>query len=338
MAKVFIEKATQDLVGSLRRALEYIEWEKIIPTNSTVFIKPNLTFPTMKSGVTTTPAFIEAVLQIFSDRSNHLIIGESDGGYRGWPAEMSFLNHNLPDITRRFGARLVNLSKERRVSLPINLSAGEMKLDLPALIIDEIDVFVTLPVPKIHNITTISGAIKNQWGCIPDNMRLLNHPYFDEMILEINRLVGTKMALADGTWFLNKSGPMFGEPVRMDMVIASDGIGAMDLTLCEIMQLAIEKIRYLHLARQRGWIPEKSQIGFNQSPEPFSRKYSLHLTPRSRLVRFAFDRPWAIRLFWNSWISDLLHKILYAIAGNKVKEAINGYQTAHHGNPQGKVT
>ena len=322
MTKVFITKVEKDLESHLLEALTFLEWEKIVPPNSRIFFKPNLTYPTPKEGVTTTPAFMDAVLKVFKQRTQNLIVGESDGGYQGWPAEIAFETHGLPEICQRYGARLVNLSRETNELIQIKLSKGIVNIHLPSLLLHEIDVFVTLPVPKIHQVTTISGAIKNQWGCIPDNMRLTYHPYFDEMILEINRLVNTQLALVDGTYFLNRSGPLDGEPLRQDILLASDNIGAIDAALSKLMHLDISRVCYLREANRQGWIPASEEVEYNLRPELFNlQEFTLELTMRNRIVRWAFDRQWAIRLVWNSWVGDLLHKIMYAVLGNPVRDA-----------------
>ena len=319
MARVFLAKADSDLEKRIQEALAYLDWERIVPSGARVFFKPNLVCPSPREGVTTTPIFIRAVLQSFADRTSNLIVGESDGGYRGWPAEAAFHSHDLPQICRHFGARLVNLSKEPRSQVELRLGRRDLVLGLPSLLLNDIDLLVTLPVPKIHQITTISGAVKNQWGCIPDTMRLVYHPYFDELILEVNRLVKTRLALADGTFFLNRSGPIMGDPVRLDLVLAADAVGAMDVVLCRIMGIEWRCVRHLRVASLHGWVPPDDQIMCNVPPESY-RKLVFHYCPtlRSRVVAWAFDRPWAIRLFWDSWFADQFHRVLYALAGNPV--------------------
>lgn len=324
MSKVFIKKVESQLGKSLLEALDYVEWTRLVPRNARVFLKPNLTFPTPLDGVTTIPAFIEAVISVFKQCTPNITVGESDGGYRGWPAELSFKNHGLYEICEKYGVRLVNLSKELSEPVQLHLSKCDITLNLPSLLLHDIDVFVTLPVPKIHQVTTMSGAIKNQWGCIPDTMRLIQHPYFDEAILEINRLVGTRLALADGTYFLNRNGPMYGDPMHMDLILASDNIGAMDLSICKIMGLDIEKVHYLMHARKLGILPDWSEIEFNQDLNKFcTHDFYLRRSIRNRVVAYAFDRPWAIHLLWDSWFADIFHKILYAVAGNPIKKSIN---------------
>ena len=201
------------------------------------------------------------------------------------------------------------------------LSTGEKTLQLPSLLINEIDVFVTLPVPKIHQITTMSGAIKNQWGVIPDNMRLVYHPYFDEMIFAINKLFDRKMAIADGKYFLDLSGPMFGAQVKMDLLLASDDFGGLDTAICQVMGLDIKNIRYLNMGVDTGRVPEELQLEYSTPPIQFRKHpFQLQLTLRNRIVRWAFYRPLAIKLFWNSWFADQFHKVLYAFTGNPVEE------------------
>lgn len=319
MAKVFIGKIEQNLEAQLRAGLTRVEWESIVPAGARVFFKPNLTYPIQKLGVTTTPEFMGAVLKIFSERTPHLFIGESDGGYKGWSAETAFRNHHLPELCARYGAKLVNLSKEPKSIITMQLSRGRIDLALPNILVNEIDLLVTLPVPKIHQVTVMSGAIKNQWGCIPDNMRLVHHPHFDELILEINRVVKTRLALADGTFFLNRTGPMFGDAVRMDLAFVSDSIGVLDQTLCRVMGIPLTRVRHLSVARAKGWVPSEELVRYNQPPEHFAGPtFTLQQNPRSAVVRWAFDRPWAIRLFWNSWFAEQFHKLLYAATGNRV--------------------
>jgi hypothetical protein len=89
------------------------------------------------------------------------------------------------------------------------------------------------------------------------------------------------------------------------------------------MGIDVSRVRYLDWARQRGWIPPREQINYSLLPEKFGKqRFDLQLTFRNRVVRWAFDRPWAIRLFWDSWFADLFHKLLYAMAGNPVREEI----------------
>jgi uncharacterized protein (DUF362 family) len=234
---------------------------------------------------------------------------------------MAFKSHGLPEICERTGAELVNLSKQPRVPVSMPLKQGPLKLHLPAILVEGTDIVVTLPVPKIHQVTTVSGGIKNQWGCIPDNMRLVHHPVFDELICQLNIAIKTKIAIADGTYFLNRSGPMEGEAVQMDLLMASDDIGALDVSICKIMDISPARVRHLVHWHIFNNAKMDRSIQYNASPESFRRmSFRLERTVRNHVVAWAFDRPWAIRLFWNSWFAERFHQVLYAVTGNTVQE------------------
>ena len=67
--------------------------------------------------------------------------------------------------------RCINLSEAPRRSVTFALRDKTIELDLP-IVLEEVDLFVTLPTPKMRSVTRYSGAVKNQWRCIPDKMRL----------------------------------------------------------------------------------------------------------------------------------------------------------------------
>src|SRR6267378_4461582 len=49
-----------------------------------IFLKPNLTYPEFKPGVTTRVEFITAVAEYFLDRGCRVTVGEGPGGYNGF--------------------------------------------------------------------------------------------------------------------------------------------------------------------------------------------------------------------------------------------------------------
>ena len=51
----------------------------------------------------------------------------------------------------------------------------------------EADAFITLPVLKTHATTVFTGAIKNQWGCVPRYDRILLHKYLHELVGDLNK-------------------------------------------------------------------------------------------------------------------------------------------------------
>ena len=105
-----------------------------------------------------------------------------------------------------------------RRSIQFSYKHKSFTLPLPVFLLDEIDILVTMPVPKIHSNTGVSLTFKNQWGCIPENKdRLRLHPYFQHVILEVNKAVKANVAIIDGKYGLNKNGPMKGEASKFKL-------------------------------------------------------------------------------------------------------------------------
>jgi len=65
----YIKKIDSELKYELAKSLEFIDWKRHINNNSTVFIKPNFTFPFYKKGITTSPVLIENLLSILKKRT-----------------------------------------------------------------------------------------------------------------------------------------------------------------------------------------------------------------------------------------------------------------------------
>ena len=160
MSKVFIERLSTKVLSAndVLRAMEWLGWQKLVPKDSRVFIKPNLTWPNPLPGVTTTPEAIEALVVVLKERTSNITIGESDGGYHSYYAEEAFKGHKLYDIGEKYRVRVVNLSKDERETIIETIAGNKVSVTLPHILLHETDVFITMPVPKTHVMTGVSLA------------------------------------------------------------------------------------------------------------------------------------------------------------------------------------
>lgn len=319
MATVLIDDAF-DVAAQTATALETFGSSVKVKRGTRVFLKPNLTYPRHKPGVTTSPRFIRDVLRTFHDLGATVTIGEGDGGYGAWSADLAFEGHGLTALCRQFGAKLVNLSTTPTRLAEIELGGKSYREHLPIVLLDDTDLFVTLPVPKIHAMTMYSGAVKNQWGCIPDRMRLRRHPDFVRLVWAINAALKPQLVLGDAEYILNRTGPLVGDPVYMNRYIASDDILAFDVTVAEqLMGLDAEKITYLRVGRDLTEYEWKATSIDDRSTGP-RRQFFLHRSLRHHVTAAAFPRQWAVNLLWFSRLGYLAHRLLYVIAGNPIAE------------------
>jgi uncharacterized protein (DUF362 family) len=306
-AKVYYGNAPAE-TGELSKSFEWSGISNLLGKAESVFIKPNLTFPTYRKGVTTTPDMIEGVLSALSDYDIKVFIGESDGGYGSYRVEEAFENFGLPDLSRRFGAKLVDLSAVERVGVPFTSGKKEVLINLPKFLFEENIEILTMPVPKVHCMTGISLSLKNQWGCLPDMMRLRQHVYFDGIISQINKVLNVRYSVVDGTYGLNKNGPIIeGEPVPLGWFLVSSNPLAADSVAAYLIGQDLRMIRHYRAACASGLVPSVESVETNVSPEFL----------RSKVKQFRLERN-----FWNyiaktAWYSKTWNYMVYESAVSK---------------------
>jgi len=331
--KVYISSINNDFQKQILAAFEWIGWKRIIKKDSRVFIKPNFTFPFYKPGITTSPRMIEAILSVLSQRTSNISIGETDGCGGAWKVEDAFEGHDLPEICKRYNANLVNLCNCETETVEIKLKGKTIHLDLPRLLLEDTDVFISVPVPKIHCMTKVSLGLKNQWGCIPlSKKRFIYHHCFDELVCRLNKVLKTKIVIGDCMHMLTGNGPMFGDEIKMDMMVASNDLGSFELTMLKLMGLDGGDIGHINEAGRLGIIPESiDSIQFNTDWTSFvSDKFFLKRTIQNYIALVGFKSRFITWLGYESPISGLLHKVLYALKGNPLQKAVNEHQKHEH--------
>jgi uncharacterized protein (DUF362 family) len=324
VGKVFIKAINSTGIesGDIREAFDWLDWEKIISPGAKVFIKPNLTWPTHLPGVTTTPKAMESLIIILKQRTNDIFFGESDGGYHAYDVEEAFKGHRLYELRDRYGISLVNLSDLPSETIYGEISGRNVEVNLPSLLLHDIDVFITMPVPKTHVMTGVSLAFKNQWGCVPSTMRLREHYEFDRKIVLINKLLKPKLAIMDGTYFLDGAGPMTGDAIKMNLLIVGDDIGATSSVTCEIMGITSNSIRHFNVAKREGMFPKELSEVVTYSPisQFKTHKFVMKRALLDWISLIGFRSKFFTTLFYDSSTAGPLHKLLFFVRKNPIVE------------------
>jgi uncharacterized protein (DUF362 family) len=324
--RVALSKIEQDLSLAIRSAMQGARLFERLTSSTRVALKPNFTYPYYKPGVTTSPRVIRETVKILREYTAHIAVVETDGGYGAWQAIAAFAGHGLYEIRDEFGIEIVNLNDEPRELISFRSGRQTHQLPLPTRLLHETDLFITMPVPKIHCMTGLTLSYKNQWGCVPDIMRLRRHYIFDDAIVAINRAL-KPVVLADGTNFLDRNGPMDGDPIRMDLIIAATDAGAFDRYVAELMGISWRCVRHLRRAVELGDMPsDLKDIEYNVPPEEArTHTFRLQRKLRNYIALIGFKSRFITWLGYESWFGKVvLHGILYAIAGKPVKPRING--------------
>jgi uncharacterized protein (DUF362 family) len=316
MPKVFIESLGRGYGPALAMGMRFVGAEATLRPGVRVAIKPNLTFPHFRPGVMTSREAIEAVVAFLKEHTNRITICEADsGGYNRFAMEEVFRATGLDELARRYDVTLCNLSRVPVRRFGVRTGWRRLVVPLPAPILEETDLLVTMPVPKVHANTVLSGAMKNQWGLIPHpEVRLRLHPYLNAVLWELHQVLPKTIVVMDGRWGLNRNGPMRGEAVALDWLLASDDVLAADLAMAQLLGFAAQQVPHLRYAcRRRGW-QRSVALECNRELSEFCRqRFCLERAWTDLPGRVAFRWPAAAWLAYRSPLAAPLHRLLYLV-------------------------
>jgi len=300
--------------SQIYEASKQLGLEKDILSAKTIFIKPNLTYPVFKRGVTTRKEFIYSLVKciININPKTKIYIGEGEGGYNSFSMTTALKNMGFFQIQKEIPqVKIINLSEIQSRVLEIETLNGKYSLTLPQVFFDEIDFSISCPLPKVHCMTKVTLSYKNQWGCLPDTMRLKNHYMFDYIISKISETLKFKYAFLDGKYGLNNNGPMVGDPVEADWFVAANSLGAFDMIVSEMMGFNWKKIGHLKIADRYGFMPRREEIEVIGDIGSLKKKFILKRNFWNYPALAAFHSKKLTHLFYFSKWAKLLHDIMY---------------------------
>ena len=318
----YISKVT-DLKGDIKKSLEFIKWKDRVKSDSTVFIKPNFTYPYYKEGVTTSPDLIKAFLEILKDRADTVILGESDGGNHSFTADDAFKGHNMPEICKETGVELVNLSKLPSRKVEDNIQGKKVEVQLPELLLDDVDCFISVPVLKVHVMTNVTLSMKNLWGCYPDTMRGLHHKNLSRKLTLITKSLNPQIVLMDAKYALDGHGPMYGEPKKLDMILSSNNPVAIDSLGASVMGIPIKTVEHILIAEKEGLgITDLEKIKMNDDWRKFEMQFSSNKTVIDSLSTLLFKSETMAKLVMDSPVTPLIYGIAKHFRNSDEREVV----------------
>lgn len=238
---------------------------KLIPENSRVLLKPNLLSAVEKgSPVITHYALFEAVIRIVREYSGNIVFGDSPATEN---TRKTAEKAGLIEVADRYGVKFVDFNEAAHVELDNPLMYKYWNVAKAAY---EADVVITLPKIKTHAMMYYTGAVKNQFGCVPGSQKAEWHTKlpdamnFSKMLLDLNSVVKTSFAILDGIIAMEGNGPRNGNPKRMDTIIMGQCLTAVDSTAVRLIGYDNPlTVPFLKVARDTKWgavIPEEIEV------------------------------------------------------------------------------
>ena len=209
----------------------------VLPGEKILF-KPNmLAGRSPDLAVTTHPAVFEAAARVFSDAGAVPSYGDSPG--YGSPKNAA-RKTGMAAAAEKCHAAEADFETVVQTDFP----EGRTQKTFPlARGVTEADGIVSLPKMKTHGLTRITGAVKNQLGCVAGfekarfHFRYPNPLHFSSMLVDINRLVKPRLFIMDGIVAMEGEGPSSGNPVKMGVILLSRDPVALDAVFCRLIGL-----------------------------------------------------------------------------------------------------
>ena len=290
------------LVESVREALSLAGgMGSFVAKGNRVLLKPNmLSAKEPERGITTHPAFVEAVTREVQAAGGKVFIGDSPAGaikgvHRYWK------NTGFLHVAERTGAELVNIEKGGTVER----SSGRYTFHVSKAAA-EADVIINMPKFKTHGLTLYTGAVKNLFGTLPgfqktDMHRLYPHPdSFSVMLAHLYGVIQADLHIMDGILGMEGNGPSTGDARHAGLIfISRDGV-ALDTVASTVMGFKPGEITMLNAAAELR-LGENSMDRINvkgvSADEAGISDFSL---PSNRLIRMVpeFVMKFAGRFVW----------------------------------------
>lgn len=272
MPRIFVDRLTDGYLATIRRGMGSVLGAHPITPGSRVAIKPNLTFPEYRRGVMTNPEAVEAMIVFLKDYTDDIMVCESDsGGYNRFSMTDVFRRTGIEQFANRYGVRIVNLSHEPSRPIRIRRWLRTHEVPLPTCLLDETDLFITMPVPKVHANAGVSISLKNQWGVIQEPaQRLKLHPYFNEVIYRINKALPRSISVVDGKFGLTRNGPMRGDDLELNWLLVGDSLFHVDGIVAKLMGIDWRTIPHLRHAFAKEGISSLDGVEANADLKEFA--------------------------------------------------------------------
>ncbi len=326
-AKVSIVGVTESVCEAVAQVMELAEWRNYIQEGADVCLKPNLGWDLFLPGAVTSPWVVEGVILTIQEHVRQIYLVEADQVLVN--VERALRQTNMDLLCEKYDVKWVNLSKESFTKVHLDKGLILEEIEVPEILLRT--QLITIPVIKTHDKTTITGAIKNQWGCL-DKLRHEYHLVLDEALVDINSVVKPRFAVLDATVGLEGDGPKSGRPKIVDLVLASGDIVALDTVQAKIMGFDPQEIGHIRNCSAQGLgvcelsdieiIGEKLMpLNFHFLPSKHNLVSVVELSlRRSTLRRIAFDTPlfnifrWGALVWYFIWY--------YVLKGRQLRDEI----------------
>jgi len=266
--------------------------------NRKVLLKPNILVDTDPARcVSTHPVVVEAMIRFLQAGGAEVFVGDSPSIHiRGFKSVRS----GIYQVCEKTGATWVDFLINTSFA---PLGNGKIRI---ASIVKQVDLIISLPKFKNHELVFFTGAIKNTLGLVPGFTKAKQHALyqdrdkFSEFLVDLNESVLPQFFLMDGIMGMEGPGPGQGSPVKMGVLIGSSNPVALDVIATTIAGYdpLIIPTNSAAISREK-WLKDLSEIVYDGPViESLIKKDFKRISesgPKNNIYRFILNRLKRIR-------------------------------------------
>lgn len=243
--RTLVQEAVNESINLLGGIANFVK------PKSTVLVKPNLLMAKEpEAGIDTHPEVVRAVIRVLKDIHCHIFVGDSPSV---WGKEVE----KVDEVYRWSG--MVKVCADEKVEL-VKFDKRRMRQKFPLTIwLDQCDYLINLPKFKTHELTLLTGAIKNHFGLVSGTFKTeLHKNYFQKedfarILVDVFAEAKPALTIIDGIVAMEGDGPATSGKLRdLGLLFAGSDCVALDSVLAKIMGITPCDVLTTKEAAQRG--------------------------------------------------------------------------------------
>ena len=232
----------EEIRNSIAKALDLIDFN---PKNTvkSVAVKPNLCYYwDAATGYTTDPQVVAGIIDLVRERYGmgiEIQVVEADA--TAMRTKYAFLTLGYEKLAKEKKVKLFNLSSDSITEKKVKVRGREIIFKIPQTLLN-VDLFVNVPKLKIMRETKITCAFKNIYGCIASPRKIVYHPFLNEAIVGINKILRPDLTVVDGLVALGRF------PAKLGLLITSADPFSVDWVASQIAGYNPSSVKFLKIA------------------------------------------------------------------------------------------
>jgi len=257
---VSIAKKKSTIFNAVKEAVDLLGgMDKFVKKGDKVILKPNLAYP-YPPPATTDPRVVNAVIKLcFEAGAASVGVGDSSSysckniiGTGKWDNKGLMDAWGMQQAVEGTDADIRDFDFEPWTKVEIPKSVVLKKTEIASAML-ECDVVINIPALKMHFETTVTLGVKNYHGILPDHYKIQFHKDdINQKLIDIHKAVKTDLTIMDGLVGMEGTGPRTGQPVEMNVILASRDVIALDSVACELMELPADEVETNRLGQEQG--------------------------------------------------------------------------------------